>query len=270
MNCYATVTEIQAIMGSVYTTAQVLRAVEAASREVDGLCGRVFWSESGTRHYDVPCRNGGVLCIDDLLSASAVSIDDGGDGDYSVALVSGTDYEFLPEAQYPKRFIRILPWADNALISGKRTLRIAGVWGYGDGLTNDPWRADGVTATVADATSTAITLSGTPTSVEPGQTIRVGVEQMFVQARSGTNVTAIRGVNGSTASAHAAVDVEFAVYPALVVAAATHFAIETLRNQASAGVQSVRIGQYSETAGRLDKTSRMRLLGQYRKAPLPC
>jgi hypothetical protein len=264
LNTYATIAEVQEITGSVYSDAMVLAALESASREVDGLCYRHFWTNEQTRHYDVPCLARGLVSIDDLISATSVSVDDDGDGTYSQPLVAGTDYELLREGKTPKTFLRTLPWLDHGLITGRRTLRITGTWGYGDGNGNVK-RRDNVTATVADATAEAITLSSNTALVVPGNTLFLGDEQVFIRARTTTTITATRGVNGTTATAHAAVPVFYAVYPAPISAAVRYIAAEVLRTQSSAGLKSVRIGQYSETAGHLSNVERVRLISQFRR-----
>lgn len=53
-----------------------------------------------------------------------------------------------------------------------------------------------------DTTKTTIAVDD-GTQFETGQTIMIGTEQMLVSSISGNNLTATRGLNGTTAAAHA-------------------------------------------------------------------
>jgi len=97
----------------------------------------------------------------------------------------------------------------DAFLAGPRRYEIVGTWGYRE-----------VTGTTGAKTSGTIGTSGTTTftadtaGIEPGMTILVQSEQMYVKSTSGTAVTVERGVNGSTATTHATtLDVNYYIYP---------------------------------------------------------
>lgn len=70
---------------------QLLLAVQAAARAIEGYCGRFFYKLAETRTYqpyDIY-----ELPIDDAVSISAINVDYDGDGIYETAWVAGTDYQ---------------------------------------------------------------------------------------------------------------------------------------------------------------------------------
>jgi hypothetical protein len=254
MNSYATTSQLSEMLGGGDADALLL-AVESASREVEspGMANRVFYTRVESRWFDVESSTRPVW-IDDLIAVDSVEID-GQEVDLD-------DLEFLPRNQTPFYQLTVMPQAHITIPCGQRVVKIDGTWGYGDGYGNVK-RRDGVTATVADSSTTAVTLSGTPKCVCPGHTLFLGDEQLYVTARTGVNVTAMRGVNGTTPTAHTAAPVYFAVYPADVTRACLWLAAEAWRLMGSAGLTSQRIGQYSEAFGALDHRMKATLLRRY-------
>lgn len=69
--------------------------VTAASRQVDGICGRQFGPGSSATRYFRP-DGYGLVRIDDCNTITDVSIDGGDDGTYSTTLTANTDYVTHP------------------------------------------------------------------------------------------------------------------------------------------------------------------------------
>ncbi len=68
--------------------------IEAASRAIDALCDRRFWSESeATRYYTAEFSD--WLPVDDLQSITTISVDADGDRTYEANL-SPSDYDLEP------------------------------------------------------------------------------------------------------------------------------------------------------------------------------
>jgi hypothetical protein len=68
-------------------------SVNAASREIDGYCERVFYSSSDTRIY---APQSSTLCeIDDLISITSLKSSSDGDGSFDITW-SATDYQLEP------------------------------------------------------------------------------------------------------------------------------------------------------------------------------
>ena len=79
-----------------------------------------------------------------------------------------------------------------------RGVRIAGIWGYSQetelaGQVNDAGFTDTDTTVTLDAGS----------DIEKGETILIGTEQLYVSDVQAVALTVQRGINGTTAAAHA-------------------------------------------------------------------
>lgn len=270
MNLYATVSEFRDVVSTAKTDAQILWLLEGASRELESLAGgRVFWTEIGVRYFDGPERDEHVsssllrLAVDDCQAVSAVGEDTVGDWTWSQAWTVGTDYALEPYQGWPKRWLVWLPGSALGFCPGARRYKVTGTWGAGDcaGLS---WETANCTGTVATALGTTLTIS-VSAGLKGGQTIKVGDEQMFVTAVSGTSATVERGVNGSSAAVHTAGAVSLAVYPMDVRRAAVWLASWAHNLSAAAGVMSEGIGQYRVTYRDVPDEQRRRLVGRVRR-----
>lgn len=208
--------------------ASLLQAAEDASRYLDGECHRRFYIQTATRYFTAhnPC----CLDIDDLLSVTTLKTDDDGDRVYETTWAEA-DYDLMAGAdfnRYPKWRIATTPNGSYWLPAYPRGVEIAGVWGYGDG-TASPWLATGLTITVATAGGTSLTASSATNSFSAGQTLLIGTEQVYLTAVSGVTLTAERGVNGTTAAAHAAEAASVAQYPSGIRRAAMMLAEQMSR-----------------------------------------
>jgi hypothetical protein len=191
--------------------------LEAVSRWIDGPegCNRHFQPRIQTRYYTAtrPDR----LRIDDLLSVTTLktlSANSGGTRTYG-DVWAATDYDLEPYNDLPKTAIAVNPGGSHSFPLDKRGVELAGLIGYGDGDSATPYEASGSTVTVAAADGTTVTASD-GTRFAPLQTILAGSEQMYITAVSGNNLTAVRGVNGTTAAAHAGAAASIFRYPAKI------------------------------------------------------
>jgi hypothetical protein len=73
-------------------------AVEAASRQIDGHCGRRFWQDSTVKTREYHAENAYCVEVDDISTATAlvVKIDDDADGTFETTLTVSTDFILLP------------------------------------------------------------------------------------------------------------------------------------------------------------------------------
>lgn len=217
MNLYCRLPHLQAEVGGGSTLQdQYLRAIEAASREVDHYCNRRFYSEVATRYFDGNGRDtlrlSPVPGEADLLSVTALTVDENDDGTYETTLVAGTDYRLLPVNSMRKDAIQLLTRGTQlgTWPRGQDAVKVVGKWGYSEDTDSI-----GITGTVADTSTTTLTGSGSATGlVFPGDTLIIGSEQMYVSAVAGTAITVTRGVNGTTAAAHAGAAIYVRRYPA--------------------------------------------------------
>lgn len=248
-NLYADIAGLKTAIGiaSSVTTYDVLLSLysDAASRRVDAVAHRRFYTETDTRRFRIT-RHSDRMPIDDLLSASAVTGDTDGDETYTETWTAGTDYVLEPQHRFPKLEIRLHLDGSKTFGADRNYLRIAGVFGFGDGLSATPWAATTLTGTVATAAGT--TLAVTAAGLTAGQTILLGAEQMQVTAVDGVNATVVRGVNGTTAAAHAAEAISTAVYPAPVITATYALVGEMWNHRTMQGLRSVMAGNYQEMA----------------------
>jgi len=246
-NCYTTVAALKTKLNYSGSThdAELLDLLRAVSRDVDGVAGRHFYVERGTRYFDA-CRTDRAM-IDDCLGVTSLTADSELDGTFDgETWEEGADFEMGPYNHWPKTRIDVLPYGDYTFQRSSRYLKIVGMWGYGDGFSASPWAALDLTGTVASTTGTALTLAGGG-EVAAGQTLLVGDEQVFVTAVSGSTATVSRGMNGTTAAIHAGDTVALAQYPADVVKTTLWFALESWRAAMAAGYSAERIGDWSYT-----------------------
>jgi hypothetical protein len=95
-NGYVTLDDLTDYSGTDYSTADSQReqAIEAASRWVDGYCGRHFFSVTATARTFVPCDYYELHLGCDLVSVTTLKTDDDADGTFETT-ISSTNYELL-------------------------------------------------------------------------------------------------------------------------------------------------------------------------------
>lgn len=268
MNWYVTLAAAKDRLGISGTghDADLQRLIEEVSREIDRECRRHFYVRTATRVFSV-LREDRVL-VGDLLSVSSAGSDTELDNTFDgETLVEGTDFVLLPDDGWPKWKLWRLPKSTKRFFAGQRTLQVAGEWGYGDGERSDPVDDTGAAGTVGDATSTTVTVDDA-SGLSAGQTLRLDSEQMFVESIAGTTLTVKRGVNGTTAAAHAGAAVKVYRYPALIEKFVKVFIGVAWNQRDAEGYFQRRIGSYSEMFHRPGeaRTARERMVRLYRNS----
>lgn len=101
--------------------------LEAASRLIERMTGRVFAGASATRYFDTP--GGQELALDtDLVSVTTLTNGDG-------TVIAAGDYSLWPRNAAPKRAIVLksssaVGWLPDASGSTDGAISVLGVWGY--------------------------------------------------------------------------------------------------------------------------------------------
>jgi len=234
MNCYASLAVINSRLNVSSYDTMLLALLNAASRFVDKLTGRFFYVDEATRYFD---GAGSVLFFDDVLSITALKLDEDGDATYE-ATMDATDYILYPLNSYPKSYTKV---SNNGNYGGfasgvKKGVEITGVFGYGNGLSATPYSDSGITVVADDATETELDVSAEGT-IAAGHTIRVESEQMYVSAATSDDtkkITVVRAVNGTTGAAHATKAAYIYEYPDLVVEATLIQAMRWFKRKDSA------------------------------------
>lgn len=248
MNAYCSITDIKTALDISSTTDDVVlrKIAEAASRMIDIYTGRHFYVQSATKYFDGGWNR---LWIDDLLSINTdgLKTDEDGDLDYDNTFAT-TDYILYPLNTYPKTHIEISNDSDyGSFGAGKKAVQIAGVWGYGDGISATPYIADTTTNDDLTAGETDITVTAV-TNLSPGQTILIDDEQYFIYSISSLVLTVEPGVNGTTQAAHATGKTIYIYqYPYDVWQACLALSSAIYQNRNKKGLQSERLGDYSYT-----------------------
>lgn len=160
--------------------AQVDRAIEAASRSVEGYLHRRFYPWTGTRYFDWPNRQYAAsyrLWLESNELVSVTALTSGG------TTISPSDYvlrraDGLDEAPYDH--IELLTSSSATFGGGsthQRDIAITGVYGWLDERS-----VEDLIGNVTD-TATTVVLHD-PVSVGVGSLIRIGDERMIVTGRS--------------------------------------------------------------------------------------
>lgn len=96
-NGYCTLAEVKAALRITDATDDGLleKCIEAASRRIDGYCGRYFYQQNATVKFFA--RNDLQLFLrDDLVSITQLSTDDDGDMTFETVWTANTDYAIEP------------------------------------------------------------------------------------------------------------------------------------------------------------------------------
>jgi len=186
--------------------ADLLLALEDASRWIDDYCRRAFYGTLETRYFTATCPQG--FFVPDLLNVTSLKTDGDGDRTYETTWAS-TDYDLEPFNRLPRWLISLAPSGRYSFPTGSRGVEITGLWGYGSadadgqGGSITPYETSGIsTAEVLDISETDIDVTSGP-ALSPGQVIVIESEQMYIRSITANVLTVTRGVNGSTAATHA-------------------------------------------------------------------
>ena len=255
---YASIADVKGVLGISATTddTMIRKQVEAASRAIDNYCNRTFVTSTATKYFN----GANVLWIPDLLSVTTLKTDEDGDGTYENTYQVATepiDYYLYGVGledtlnTFPKIRIETNPNGDySGFATGvKKGVQIAGLWGYGDGISATPYIVDTTLATTISSASTTSVVVTAVTNLSAGQLILMNTEQMYIYSISSTTLTVERGVNGTTAATShtAGVSLYIYQYPSDIRQACIDLSVATYQNRSKQGLQSERIGDYSYT-----------------------
>ncbi|MDP6823862.1 MAG: hypothetical protein QF554_11300 [Dehalococcoidia bacterium] len=194
-------------------------ALFGASRVVDRYCNRHFFVVSATRQFDV--EHPGAVAVPDLAAVTAIREDANRDRVFELTL-SADQYLLYPTNASPERpwgrpYTRLVADPDGtrpAFTIGRRAIEIDGDWGFRRVLQDTG--ADLNEGSPLSSTATSVTVTD-GSLVDPGATLWIEQEQVFVRLVTGNDLTVERGVNGTTAVTHAdASDLSAMSYPAAV------------------------------------------------------
>lgn len=197
--------------------ARLLGMLEAASRWIDGYCGRQFDVSHGERRFDGTGK--ASLTVPDLVSVSQLRVRESS-GDW-IGWSSG-DWLLYPLNSAPtepggRPYTRIMLSGKHRRFPLNRAgVAVGGVWGYGDVREDTGLRVSGnESVAIGDSVLTVVSGDG---AIKPsaGHTIRIDEEQLYVVSvadddKAALTLTVNRGVNGTEAAAHA-IDAPASVY----------------------------------------------------------
>jgi len=108
--------------------------VEAASRAIDGQCGRHFYKDSAdaTRYYSTPFTDA-LFLPDDIISITTLATDGDGDRVYEDAWAEA-DYDLLPYNAaadgLPYTWLRVAPDGDYSFPTTNKAIKLIGKFGW--------------------------------------------------------------------------------------------------------------------------------------------
>lgn len=128
VNPYASLADLKARLDITGTQddAVLEQLIEAASRQIDGWCGRVFTAGDSNRRltadtYDM------LILPEDLYEVTAIALDYDGDGVYERTWAL-TDVDMQP---YPGPYQIVRPRNGYAFPTHPYAIQIQGLWGFG-------------------------------------------------------------------------------------------------------------------------------------------
>lgn len=166
-----------------HNDAQVRRAIEAASRSVDGLMLRTFWPQIATRYFDFPNKSYAAvwqLWLDENELVSLDVVTSGGD------VIAPANYILYPDNGPPYNQVQLDRSSSAVWGSGstpQNDICLTGLFGY----TNV--EIDGGTITQSLAVTGASVEVSDSAAIGIGSLIRVDDERMSVQSKSMVDTT---------------------------------------------------------------------------------
>ena len=264
------------IDGTAYDT-RLRQVIEAVSTEIDRHTFRTFQPQIATYHY---AGDGSTLLrIHDLISIGTLLEDTNKDGTFETGWAT-TDYWLLPLNAdptgtagawiRPHTTIQVRDSSDGTqdeFLKGGRNYRVTGTWGYGAWLSTAAAKGSGSLG----STATAYPVS--TVGIEPGMTILVDSEQMYVLSTATTTLTVTRAVNGATAGTHADTSgIQYYSYPAPIVEAVLIQASRLWKRRESGYANQIGIpetGQMMIWKGGLDPDVQKLIISYKRLAGVP-
>ena len=191
---------------------RLLTLLEAASRWIDGYCGRQFGATRGERCFDGTGK--ASLTVPDLVSVSSMRVREASgrwvrwlSADWLLYPLNSTPTE--PGGR-PYTRVMLASGARRRFPLNRAGVAINGVWGYGDVREDAGQQIADNSAVTADAAAVVVSPVSASAAIplSAGHTVRIGQEQLYVTgATAGVGKTTLsvqRGVNGTTPAAHAA------------------------------------------------------------------
>jgi len=247
---YCNIGDVKGVLGITSTTDDtVIRKIcEASSRSIDSYCNRYFYTQSATRYFDGAVK----LWLPDLLSITTLKTDEDGDATFENTLAT-TDYILYGHGI--EDTLNVLPYTRleismdsdySSFASGvKKGVQIAGLWGYGDGISATPYVTDTTITEDLTAGESAIDVTSI-TNLSAGQVVLIGTEQYYIYSISTLTLTVEPGVNGTTQATHSSgATIYIYQYPADIRQACINLSVAMYQNRAKQGLQSERLGDYS-------------------------
>ena len=183
---------------------ELFQLLLAMSDWTDHYCNRHFYPRTQSLRLD---GSGSTrLLVPDLVSVSALKEDVTGDQSFSETWASSgyilEPYNAGPTQHWgiPYSTVRVRSGGTRTGFSaGERRYELSGIWGYRQFRESSGTTVDDSSLTASDTT---LTVAG-GAQFQTGQTIMVEAEQMLVTGISTNDLTVTRGLNGTTAAAHA-------------------------------------------------------------------
>ena len=213
--------------------------LNVASRAVDGICGRVFYKRRETRRFNV--RHRFTVYVDDLIEAESVEEDCDGDGVFENA-VPASDYALFPPDARPKTpggrpyyaLKRVIRRDAGMFPVGVASVEIGGFWGYRD-YTVPLGIYTAMEGSALTRGSNSVKVDD-DRNVNPGETVYLEDEQMFVRSKGANVLNIERGMNGTAAVEHAdGTPFKLVIFPAEVVEATILMAVDRWRRRDGVG-----------------------------------
>lgn len=103
--------------------------VEAASRYIDRVTWRRFYTTTNDETRTFTAKSGEVVYTDDIISITTLKTDEDGDRTYETTWAT-TDYDLLPENTSPSTYIQVSPLGRYTFPSQRKGVQIVGKFGY--------------------------------------------------------------------------------------------------------------------------------------------
>ncbi|MFI1562199.1 hypothetical protein ACH4ZX_03895 [Streptomyces sp. NPDC020490] len=179
------------------SNARIDRAIEDASRRIDGLMHRTFAPVTATRYYDWPMRPSGaytpwILRLNNSELISVTTLTSGGH------TITADQYNLEPNRSGPPFSRMEIKLSTDAAYGGgatyQRDVTITGLWGY-----RNTEQTAGTTVEALDATETGVDVdAATSAAVGVGAILRVDSERMIVTERQQLDTGQTVGGGGLT------------------------------------------------------------------------
>ncbi|HLA25224.1 MAG TPA: hypothetical protein VJ206_07510 [bacterium] len=127
------------LTNTVFADDDLTRALNAAEGEIEGLCGRRFWSDTAAtnvRYYTPTSPN--LLLVDDVITLTSLLVDPGGDGTFEETWVENTDFTLEPfnnpseTPARPRWLVKTHPLSTHGLLPTRypRTVKVTAKFGW--------------------------------------------------------------------------------------------------------------------------------------------